>query len=427
MRMMSWRLRGLWIAAALGIALGASWAWLRPPAALALSHEAYIWQMLWQEPLRAALRDASDAKQGAPLRRWRVLMSPIAADGSQRFAAVDAAALQATGKGVVAVVRIEGQLQRLDPARLRAAVLATVARARAQGLRLEALEIDHDCATARLPQYREFLQSLRAEAELAGLPLFITALPAWLGSRELPLLWRQVDELTLQLHAVQNPGQGLFDPVLALRWTQQIEAIAAASSGPSRLSYQLALPTYSAQLRFDDFGNLLAVESETPLLRGAAGSAEWAVDPQQLQDFVHQALPRSRPRLAHLQGIVWFRLPTLADQRAWHPNTWRLVMSGAPLRPALRAHAQADASTPGLYRLQLINTGSSDALWPTRLDLPADCGVAQGRLGYRSVVSESGAWQLQRSGSRLLKPGASSEVAWLRCSRPPVIEIHENR
>ncbi|MBB4844581.1 hypothetical protein HNP55_003125 [Paucibacter oligotrophus] len=417
--------RRLWIALALGAALAAGWACLRPPAALALSQEAYIWQMLWQEPLRAALREASQAGQGAPLRRWRVLMSHIAADGSQRFAAVDAAALQATGGGVVAVVRIEGQLQRLDPARVRAAVLATLARARAQGLALEALEIDHDCATARLPQYREFLQSLRAEAALAGLPLFITALPAWLGSRELPALWRQVDELTLQLHAVQNPGQGLFDPLLALRWAQQIEAIAAASPGPLR--YRLALPTYSAQLRFDDFGNLLAVESETPLLGGAAGSAEWAVDPQQLQDFVHQALPRARPRLAHLQGIVWFRLPTLADQRAWHPATWRMVISGAPLRPGLRAQAQADVSAPGLYRLQLVNTGTSDALWPSRLDLPADCGTVQGRLGYRSVIGERGAWQLQRSGSRLLKPGASSEVAWLRCSRFPVIEIHENR
>lgn len=426
--MMSWGGRRLWGAMALAIALAAGWACLRPPAALAPSQEAYIWQMLWQEPLRAALREASQASQagqGAPLQRWRVLMSHIAADGRQRFAAVDAAALQATGKGVVAVVRIEGQLQRLDPARVRAAVLATLARARALGLALEALEIDHDCATARLPQYREFLQSLRTEAALAGLPLFITALPAWLGSRELPALWRQVDELTLQLHAVQNPGQGLFDPLLALRWAQQIEAIAAASPGP--LHYRLALPTYSAQLRFDDFGNLLAVESETPLLGGAAGSAEWAVDPQQLQDFVHQALPRARPRLAHLQGVVWFRLPTLADQRAWHPATWRGVMSGAPLRPALRAQAQADASAPGLYRLQLINTGGSDALWPTRLDLPADCGTVQGRLGYRSVIGERGAWQLQRSGSRLLKPGASSEVAWLRCSRFPVIEIHENR
>ncbi|RQO55612.1 DUF3142 domain-containing protein [Paucibacter sp. KBW04] len=425
MSKMTWRRRGLWMVVLLGMALGAAWAWLRPPAALALSQEAYIWQMLWQEPLRAALREASEESQGAALRRWRVLMSHIAADGSQRFAAVDAAALQATGKGVVAVVRIEGQLQRLDPARLRAAVLATVARARAQGLRLEALEIDHDCATARLRQYREFLQSLRAEAALAGLPLLITALPAWLGSRELPALWQQVDELTLQLHAVQNPGQGLFDPRLALRWAQQIEAIAEAN--PSPLRYQLALPTYSAQLRFDDFGNLLAVESETPLLGGAVGSAEWAVDPQQLQDFVHQALPRARPRLSHLQGLVWFRLPTLADQRAWHPATWRRVMSGAPLQPALRVQAQADASTPGLYRLQLVNSGRSDALWPSRLNLPADCGSVQGRLGYRSIVGANGGWHLQRAGSLLLKPGASSEVAWLRCSRLPVIEIHENR
>jgi Protein of unknown function (DUF3142) len=40
---------------------------------------------------------------------------------------------------------------------------------------------------------------------------------------------------------------------------------------------------------------------------------------------------------ANLVGIVWFRLPTDDDRRAWSIETWRAVMLGKPLRTRVEA------------------------------------------------------------------------------------------
>jgi len=45
------------------------------------------------------------------------------------------------------------------------------------------VEIDHDCATARLSAYARFLSILRARLDRT-VPLSITALPAWLSAPE---------------------------------------------------------------------------------------------------------------------------------------------------------------------------------------------------------------------------------------------------
>ena len=73
-----------------------------------------------------------------------------------------------------------------------------LAKLQAQGLTLAGLEIDHDAGVARLPGYQAFLAQLRNRLP-STLALSITALPSWLGSRELPALLATVDSSQLQV------------------------------------------------------------------------------------------------------------------------------------------------------------------------------------------------------------------------------------
>ncbi|MDA4569495.1 DUF3142 domain-containing protein, partial [Escherichia coli] len=62
-----------------------------------------------------------------------------------------------------------------------------------------------------------FLTALKNRLE-PGTPLSITALPTWLNSPDLDALLKVPDESVLQVHAVLNPTQGLFDAKRAQAW-----------------------------------------------------------------------------------------------------------------------------------------------------------------------------------------------------------------
>lgn len=116
-----------------------------PVAPPPLVHAVYVWQRQWQPPLTEALSIA--APHVAAL---RVLAAEIGPDGTEAVARVDVAALQAAGRPLTAVIRVDG---RLAPAA--EPFTATVARAvgvwRTSGLPLAAVELDYDCPRARQP------------------------------------------------------------------------------------------------------------------------------------------------------------------------------------------------------------------------------------------------------------------------------------
>src|SRR5215469_12482307 len=139
-----------------------------------LPHDIYVWQRIWNEPVRGALFQANDMASG-----WRVLVAESDRPGSLTRVAVDWAALARTRKPVTAVIRINGANpidREWGLIRQTSDMLRDWHKA---GIDPAGLEIDYDCGTARLGSYAGFLKWLR---NLPGRPkrLSITALPAWL-------------------------------------------------------------------------------------------------------------------------------------------------------------------------------------------------------------------------------------------------------
>jgi hypothetical protein len=386
----AWR-RGLrWLAVAMACACVAA---CQHPSA-PLPHDAYVWQRQWNPAVTSALAQSADL-----IRTWRVLAAQTDARGQLQPVAVDRAALAATHRPVVLVVRIDGQLPQWDADALLAQTL--VLRERWKDLSLAGIEIDHDCGTARLPAYADFLARLKRD--LGTTPLSITALPAWLASGELERVTAQVDEVVLQVHAVQSPRAGLFEPALARSW---IDRFAARVGKP----FRVALPTYGSRVSWDDNGRVVAIESEAPLLAGGREASELVAAPAEVAKLL-AGLRKDPP--AHLAGIVWFRLPTVQDARAWSLPTWRAVMAGAPLKETLAVFFQPGAA-PGASDVVLRNDGEVDARLPSRIELPAGCTIADGVNGYALAYREGRPF-LRRERDGWLRAHYQRAVGWARC------------
>ena len=374
----------------------------RPP--VTLENDAYIWQRQWTPELVDAMRQSV-----ADVRDWRVLAAQTDAQGTLRSFSADRSALATSGRPLILVVRIDRQLAQWDEDALLAQILAL--RQSWQGSHVAGIEIDHDCGTARLPAYTRFLGRLKAA--LGDMPLSITALPAWLESPALDSLLMQVDEAVLQVHAVQSPHAGLFDAALATDWAQRFSA-------RTRKPFRIALPTYASRVSFDADGRQLGVESEVPNLAGGVSFSELAASPEAVAGFV--TAMKSRPP-EHLVGLVWFRLPTGDDTRAWSLSTWHAVMRGLPLSSRLSVRVQP-AATAGAVDLLLRNDGDVDVSLPSALRLPADCKLADGINGY-VLVSDRNGLHLQRRQDGWLHAHRERAVGWARCTgADPRIEIH---
>ncbi len=378
-----------WIPLLLGMCLAACHSATTP-----LDHDAYVWQRQWNTSVVFALNQSADL-----VRDWRVLAAQTDARGQLRLMAVDRAALAATHRPVILVIRIEGQLAQWDEDALVAQILAL--RDAWKGSALVGIEIDHDGGTARLPAYAHFLARLKPA--LGKLPLSITALPAWLSSGDLDQVIAQVDEVVLQVHAVQSPRAGLFDKALARVW---VDRFAARSTKP----FRVALPTYGTRVAWDSDGRLLAVQSEAPVLAGGMEASELVAQPGEVAKLL-TSLRNDPPR--GLSGIVWFRLPTPQDERAWSLPTWRAVVTGAALTNQVTAFFQGGA-TPGAADVILRNDGDIDASLPRSIQLPAGCTVADGVNGY-VLGFRSGQRYLQRAQDGWLHGHRQRAVGWVRC------------
>lgn len=365
----------------------------RAPAPL--TYDAYVWQRQWTPALREAMASSTDL-----VRDWRVLVAQADRNGAFHTFAPDRDALARSGRPVVLVVRLDGRLASFDTGALvdRIATLAPAWPAAS----LAGIEIDYDCPTARLPAYTAFLAQLRSR--LGSLSLSITALPTWIGSGDLDALLAVPDESVLQVHAVQAPQAGLFDPSVAARWVAEFAT-------HTRKPFRVALPTYGSRVSWNEDGSLLAVESERSALASGATSSELYAAPDILLAFVEH-LAKDRPR--GLAGIVWFRLPTTDDTRAWGLATWRGVVRGRldtrPLSLTLRPGASADAPSD----VMLENIGATDAAPPSRVALPDTCELADGIDGYR--LQRTGAsLELIADGARPIPAHARRSIGWARC------------
>jgi hypothetical protein len=387
-----------------------------------LASDVYIWQRQWTPAVSAAI-----AESAGDIQAWRVLALEWDGSGRWRETAFDDAVLQRTGKPVIAVVRIDGQLANWDEAVLLAGITDLLARWERRGIRPAGVEIDHDCATARLPAYARFLALLRAKLaaqENAGadavratggarLALSITALPTWLNSPLLDQVLAQADDVVLQIHAVQDPRFGLFNADQARTWLKQFAA-------RRQTAWRVALPAYGTRVVWNTDGGIAAIESERPVLMGSAQGSELMASPSAIAEFMAR-IEHSPPR--GLAGWVWFRLPTDEDERAWSVSTWRTVVRRSPLRAAVIVNAAPAAST-GLHDIQIINEGNADAPLPAALRIDGACLAADGINGYVLERDAKGAW-LRREREGLLRAGHRRVVGWVRCNQDKVLAYEQ--
>jgi len=367
----------------------------------ALSNDAYVWQRQWTPALARALSDS-----GSEVRAWRVLAAEMDVQGQWRAFSPAWPVLAASGKPVIAVLRVEGSLQRWDEAALIERLRELLAHWRQQGIPLAGIEIDHDCATSRLPAYTHFLAALRPLLR-PGERLSITALPTWLESSDLDALLAQADEAVLQVHAVQSPRAGLFQPEQARAW---LDKFARHTDRP----WRVALPAYGTRVSWNEQGQVIAIESERASLVDSSESRELFAEPAAMQRFV-SALEADAPR--GLAGIVWFRLPTEGDQRAWSLASWHAVLARTPLTSTLRVRALPSAE-PSRLDVQLLNQGTADAALPALVRIDTACEAADGINGYALQRTPQGLY-LQRTRVGLIRAGRQLAIGWLRCSRSP--------
>lgn len=366
-----------------------------------LPADAYVWQRVWTPPVSQALADSADV-----VRAWRVLMAEMNPDGRWFTAAPDLAALAAAKRPVIMVFRLDGRADALPAAEVLARINAARGAWESAGIGLAGIEIDYDCPTSKLPAYATFLETLK-QGLGPDLPLSITALPTWLGGAGLDALLRIPDEAVLQVHAVLSPEQGLFNARRASAWL-------AAFADRTQRPWRVALATYGSRVSWNDDGSIAAVESERPALLPGGRASELVATPAAMAAFIDE-IHRARPR--GLAGIVWFRLPTARDERAWSLATWRAVLTRQPLSPALSVTARA-AGSSGAQDLILANGGNADAALPFAIRWQGACRAADGINGYTLEHDSSGAF-LRRSQNGLLHAGGQRNIGWIRCENGP--------
>lgn len=366
------------------------------PPVPSLDQQLYIWQRQWTPAHEAALRQSH-----GDFSSLRVLALQAFPGAGWSRARIDPAMLKADGRPLIAVIRLDGQLKSLDQDEVIAQIQQVLGDWQAQGLTPAGVEIDHDAGNARLPAYGTFLIRLRQTLP-ATLGLSITALPAWLDSPALPGLLETVDSSVLQVHAVSDPRQGLFDPKQALRWTERWSNITTRP-------FYLALPAYGVALLTLESGGPV-VESEVPIDRGGE-RRELLADPQQVAGLT-AALRAEPPK--HLAGLIWFRLPLAGDRRAWSLTTLGAVARGDSLDSRLGVHLQEQ---DGLYDIRLVNRGNLDSPWPQRLTLAVGgCDGVDALAGY-TLQQTPGLLTFTRIQEGRLAAGAQRAIGWARCTK----------
>ncbi len=368
-----------------------------PSYARSLPQHAYIWQRLWTPPVVQAVTDQADLVSG-----WRVLAAQSDRGGPLTVFSPDLASLTASGRPVVAVIRIDGPQSQWDQGGLVGEITALVQRWRNQLPSLAGVEVDHDSATARLPDYARFLAALRQSLTARGVSvrLSVTALPTWMGSPHLDDVIAQTDDVVIQVHGTRPAPHTIFDAEQARRW---VTDFARRTQKP----FLVALPTYGVRALRDGNGSVMAVEAESPTLAGGTDSVPLWVSPVSVAALMADWAANPPP---HLAGLVWFRLPTAQDSQGWSQATFRAVVLGHPLSQKV-VPAIAPGDRPGLTRLFLTNQGTVDAAVPLRVTLPPHCRLSDGINGYRLDDTA-----LTRPFPITIHPGQRLEIGWTRCS-----------
>jgi len=405
--------------------------WLRrgPRASGPLPQEAYVWQRSWGPEVRAAVQQ-TEGLSGLVALAAEIDLS--VKPPRMALAGIDFAALHASGRPVGLAVRIgrfaqKGAGRRLaeDPEEVRfvaGAAQEVAARARAAGVKVREIQLDYDCPESRLGEYPLLVKAVKAA--VAPLPVTITALPVWLRQRrDFAALVAVTDGYVLQVHSLAAPRR--FDAAFLLCDPEAAKK-AVEAAARFRRPFRVALPTYGYVVAFDRNGKVVGLSAEGPLLSWPRDAVVRVAqsDPAVMAELVRE-WTASRP--AELTGLLWYRLPSAADRLNWPWPALRSVMAGR--RPRRELRTESHLTAPELVEAELINSGEEDMTWPTPVTVTwsgAALVAADGLAGYQLTREGERRILLHRDVSawdRPLRPGERRQIAWLRFSGSPQVQI----
>ncbi|WP_166928065.1 DUF3142 domain-containing protein [Asaia sp. As-1742] len=368
------------------------------PKPVQLPSDAYIWQRQWRDELLRSITQAAPSIQ-----TWHILAAEFDQAGQWHDTALLSSRQVLASHRVIAVFRLSGRIEALDPVQTGQHIEQVLARWQTLGLTPEGIEIDHDCPTARLGDYATWLDALHRR--LSGrYRLTITALPSWIGAPALGSVLSHVESVVLQLHAVSNPAGGLFR-------AHEAQRDAAGFGRISPVPWQIALPSYGTKIIWGEAGQPVAVESE--MARGIARGAgqELTVAPEEVAQFMER-IEHAPP--AGLAGWIWFRLPVAGDRRAWSLPAWLTLVRHEPLRRALSLGLNPQGAA--LYHIVLRNDGTIDATLPLIIHADKGCAGMGAQGPYRLDYDQAGP-VLVRTGEALLPVGQEIVAGWLTCQK----------
>ncbi len=409
-----------------GLLVGILLAVMAAARAATWTREIYVWQRQPGAEVAAALEEAKPLSDG-----FNVLAAEVAWSGGRpvvsRFAP-DYARLATLGKPVGLSLRIgtfPGPFAADDAnAKTLAALAASLlAEARAAGLRPSELQIDFDCAEAKLAGYRLWLGALRPA--VGKTPLVFTALPVWLGHEaDFTALAHAADGFVLQVHSLEKPTAPdapftLCDPARALAW--------AVQAGRAGVPFRVALPTYGYRVAFDATGKFFALAAEGPVPAWPAGTQVRVAraDAVALAQLTQTLAAKPPP---HCTGVIWFRLPVADDRLNWTWPTLAAVLRGET--PTAKITAVVEWAEPGLAEIVAINAGTTSELPPARVTLrwpAAEKVLAADGLGGFRLETRGGEAQMEVVAATVppdafLTPGQKRKIAWLRFSHELSLE-----
>ncbi len=411
---------------AAGIKLSAAPASIPPQAVVPLTHETYVWQRAWTEPVRNAI-----AQYAARFSGLTVLSTEVSWKGKQPQVIrvpLDYSILTNVPCPVGLAFRIgpcSAAVATNDGTTVFLADVAAslIAEARSRHLAPRELQIDFDCAESRLDGYRVWVETFRRK--VAPVPVSITALPSWLDEPAFKRLAAAADGYVLQVHSSQRPRAfdarfPLCDPAAARR--------AVERAGRIGLPFRVALPTYGYLTAFDARGRFVGLSAEGPSKTWPAGVQlrEVRANPLELAQLV-QHWATNRP--VGMRGVIWYRLPVSDDTLNWRwPTLGGIVAQRFP-RASMRVESRR--VEPGLVRISLINDGELDissrltirVRWPNARLVAGD-GLRDFELvdgGPSTAKFQAG------TGPCRLPAGETQVIGWLRLSEDREVQIELER
>lgn len=311
----------------------------------------------------------------------------------------------------IAVVRLDGTAIAVSAPTVARSLKDSLFKRHA-GWKPQAIEIDHDSATARIGDYANWLREFRQEWG-AQSPVWITALPDWRRSSSLSELLDAVDAYTLQIHALNANSGELIDQNQAMSWIARFEE-------RSGTPYFVALPTYVLRVGKGHDGGVRFVESGVPIGATAADEQTLFADPT---DLAALATRLRGGRSDQRRGIAWFRFPVAGDRSTISMQTFDALIAGQPLERKIEPVLVPVQVGGVTFDISLHNTGVHDTGLPRTVVLGSGCEIGDTASGFRAGQDHR---QFDRASQGLLRVGEAQSLGWIRCasSTPQAPTVH---